>query len=342
VRALSSVDKVVEARNHSPILSNVVLTAEADRLLLRGTDMEIEVTTSCAAKCDAGTTAAPAKRLLDIARKVTGDEVTMSLSGANLAIKSGRSNFKLPTLSAGLLPTLSAGEFSHGFTANLSALLSAVSFAVAANDPARHFLEGVYLREHEGRLRAVGADGHRLAYQDGPSVEPFDGVILPRKIVGLLSAFDGDAKVELSANMARFSIGNTTFVSRLIEGTYVDYIRFWPKGNENVLRVDRAALRAAVDRVGLVDVNGRGVKLSMAQGSVLLSVKDASGESSEEVPAEYTGAPADVGYQVGYLSEILGKVPGETVCIEVGEGPGTNFSGDTGWAGVLMRYRVAA
>lgn len=269
VRVLTRVEKVVEPKSTYPLLSNVHLSAADGTLTVRGTDMDIEISVSCQAEViTPGIITIPARKTLDIARRMEGERVTIELNGDVATVKSGRSVFKLATLPADAFPTINAGEFAANITVDFSKMLPPVVFAVAANDPSRHYLEGVYLHEHEGSLRAVGADGNRLAYQVGGAVKPFPGFILPRKVVGLLSAFAGGVAVEVSTTKLRATFGDTVLVCKLIEGAYVDYNKFWPKGNPNIMTTGRAELRSAVDRVGLVanERAGRGVRLSDVRG----------------------------------------------------------------------------
>lgn len=341
VRLLSAVDKVVETRNHIPILSNVLLTAEPASLTARGTDNDIEVSTSCVAECTPGSTTVPAKRLLEIARKVVGDEVSLSLVDNTLTVKSGRSNFKIQTLPPDSFPSIQGGDFPHTFEADFSELLPPVAFAIAADDKARFFLEGVYVHEEDGQLRSVGADGNRLAYRVGGPCKPFPGIILGRKIVGLLSAITGPVTAEVSDRQIRVVAGDTTFVAKLIESSYIDYQKFWPK-NLTALQTDRAELKAAVSRVGLVaDERARGVRFGLRKDIIRLTAHGSSGESSEDVPASYSGSDIDTGFSVDYLAEMLAHVPGDTVELALNDaGTSMVLTGSPGWQGILQRYRV--
>lgn len=340
---LSAVSKVVEARNTYPILANVLLTATSDRLSARGTDLDIEISTSCPAKGEPGTTTVPAKTLAEIVKKLpAGAAVRLELDGETLTIKSGRSEFKLQTISPDSFPTLSAGAFSAEFTANLSALFEPVKFAIS-NEETRYYLNGIYLHAPNGSLRAVATDGHRMARMDGPETDAeFVGVIVPTKTIRVIP--NGEIKVELSTTKIRLTAGNLVVVSKLIEGTFPDYERVTPKNNGKIAVLDRVMLSAAVDRVSTIasDRGGRAVKVGFASDAVSLEVSNPDhGTATEEMSGTYSAEPLDIGFNAKYLADVLGAIGGTLVQIELNDaGSPTILKGDGSLLCVLMPMRV--
>ena len=140
-------------------------------------------------------------------------------------------------------------------------------------------------------LRAVATDGHRLAQVELPlpaGAEGMPGIIVPRKTVGevqrLIEDTEAEIAIELSQGKIRFTIGDVVLTSKLIDGTFPDYARVIPLGNDKELMVDKKRVRAAVDRVSTVSSErGRAVKLSLAGGKLMLSVTNPdSGSATEE------------------------------------------------------------
>lgn len=341
IAALTQVNKAIENRNTYPILANVHLIATGDKLSIRATDLEIEITTSVACQGDLTPTTASAKKLLDIARKA-GSEITMMLEADRLLVKSGRSRFKVAVIDPGGFPTLSQPEYTATGTLDLAALLAPVKFAMSAADT-RYYLNGVYLHTSEGgRVRAVATDGHRLAAVFGPEMELAEGIIIPSKTVGLIP--EGQIKFDVGAGRVRFTAGETVIVSKLVEGSYPNYEAVIPANNDKRLTVNRQALRDAVDRVGVLasDRGGRAVKMDVAPDQVVLFIANDNEQATDEIAAEYDSEPIAVGYNSQYLAEMLGAIDGEKVMFELSDSmsPARVTCDNPDWSGVMMPMRI--
>lgn len=345
VAALSAVARVVENRNTYPILANVLLSVAGGRLTVRGTDLEIEITTSVPATGDLPTTTAPAKTLLEVVKKFpAGAEVTLEMDSSTLVVKAGRSRFKLGTLDAESFPTISAGEFGEPFEADLAALFAPVAFAIS-NEEARYFLNGVFLLGAVNQLTAVATDGHRLGKHILPSTgtpfPEFKGVIIPAKTVGIVP--QGALQVAVSDTKIRFQQGGVTIISKLIEGNYPDFERVIPKNNDLVVTTDRAGFLAAVARVGTVASDrSKAVKLEIAGEGITLSVQGDHDSAADEVPADFEGDAVESGVNVRYLQDILGAISGTNVTMSFAPslGPILLRGDNDNWTGVQMPMRA--
>ena len=321
IRVLSTVAKAVESRNTIPILANVLLTATDGRLSIRGTNLDIDVQANCdAIVMENGATTVDAKKLTEIAKKAAGESVNLNMSGSDLSVSSGRSQFKLHTLPADDFPILTDAQYPHRFKANLADLFSRVAFAISTEET-RYYLNGIYLHVHQDgdfQLRAVATDGHRLARADAPLPEAIDGhfgVIVPSKTVALISSLKGDVDVEVSSTKIRVTAADVVLTSKLIDGTFPDYGRVVPKNNDRRLVIERKALAAVVDRVSTISSNGgRAVKLAFSNGRLALSMSNPdSGSASEELDVGYVFDPMEIGFNSRYLLDILKLPIGERV-----------------------------
>ena len=337
--ALATVTRAIESRNSIPILANVLLAVEDGQLRLTGTDLDVEITTSLPVlDCQPGSVTVPGKMLADIAKRATGDitlEKDVASAGGRLTVASGRSRYKLDVLPAEDFPSFSAGKFDTTLELDLAALVAQCVHCIST-DETRYYLAGVYLHAVEGRLVAVATDGHRLMRNVGPAGDLNYGVILPRKLVGLLPK--SAVTVELSQNKVRVTSGSTVITSKLIDGTFPDYVRVIPTGNSNVLTVDRQALMKAVERVAAVaDDKSRAVKFAV--GDVLrLMLAD---KASDEVSIEFEGEPLETGFNARYVNDMLGALDEPSVRFALGDaGAPAVIKGDGEWTGVLMPMRV--
>ncbi len=331
LKSLNHVHRVVERRNTIPILSNVLLSAEGGSLELKATDLDLEVTEATAAAVEQnGATTVPAYLLYDIVRKLPdGAEVMLKTDedGNAMSVVSGRSSFRLQCLPQSDFPESSAGTFPHIFRLEseaLKGLIEKTQFAISTEET-RYYLNGIYLHAIETggklKLRSVATDGHRLARAeiDAPAgSEGMPGIIIPRKTVSELQKLVDDPDVavttELSDTKIRFTIGSVVLTSKLIDGTFPDYQRVIPSGNDKKLVIDRQSFAAAVDRVSTISSErGRAVKLSIASGQLTLTVNNPdSGSATEELPADYESDPIEIGFNARYLLDVAAQLSGDS------------------------------
>ena len=342
-RTLAAVAKVVEPRQTIPILANVLLEVDGDKLTVTGTDLDIEasVTTPCSGT--PGVLTVEARRLADIAKRLTGDTVTLAEDGEKLIVKSGRSRFSLPTLPADDYPRLDAGTFDAEFKVDFAELVAPIRFAISS-EATRYYLCGVFLHvDGETVLRAVATDGHRLSHNsvalpDG--IADHFGVIIPSKTVGLVPA--GTVDVAVSKNKVRFAQAETVITSKLIDATYPDYKRVIPSANERILTVDRKDLAGAVSRVASVaSERGKAAKFSIAGDNVSIDLRSDDGMAHEDVPGTYSAEPIEIGFNSTYMAEVLSALEGDEITIALGD-PGSPalFHGAGDGEVVLMPMRA--
>jgi DNA polymerase-3 subunit beta len=341
LKALGHVHRVVERRTTIPILSNVLVAADGHSLQLKATDLDLEVTERLPADVSqAGATTLPAHILYDIVRKLP-DGAQVSLEGgkdaAQLLLRSGRSRFTLQALPESDFPDLAAGEFTHSFAlaaADLKKLIEKTQFAISTEET-RYYLNGIYVHtvEVDGHvmLRAVATDGHRLAQAEVPAPAGsagMPGIIIPRKAVSevqkLVEDLDQEVSAEISPTKARFSFGEVVLTTKLIDGTFPDYTRVVPAGNDKQLVVERGPFAAAVDRVSTISSErGRAVKLAMADNKLTLSVTNPeSGSAVEELEVDYDAAPLEIGFNARYLLDITSQLSGDTALFKLAD-PGS-------------------
>jgi DNA polymerase-3 subunit beta len=362
LKSLNHVHRVVERRNTIPILSNVLMRASGNSLDLKATDLDLEITESLPAMVEnAGATTVPAHLLYEIVRKLPdGSEVLLATNpdGGSMTVQSGRSKFSLQCLPESDFPDLTAGSFTHTFklkAADLKMLIDRTQFAISTEET-RYYLNGIFFHTIEAggdlKLRAVATDGHRLARADVQAPagsEGMPGIIIPRKTVGELQKLMDDAEavvtVEVSDAKIRLTIGTVVMTSKLIDGTFPDYQRVIPTGNDKEMRVDCESFTKAVDRVSTISSErGRAVKLSLTDGQLMLTVNNPdSGSATEEVAVGYDNDPMEIGFNAKYLLDITAQLSGDDAIFMLADAGSPTLVRDT--AGddalyVLMPMRV--
>ena len=318
---LQKVSGVVERRQTLPILANVLINASENQLAITATDLEVEMRTvgNCQAQSEIDFTL-PARKLLDICKALPeGAEITMEVDGERAVLKSGRRRYALGVLPAQDYPSIedSAGDTVFDVAeGTLKRLLEKTLFAMAQQD-VRYYLNGLLLEARDHCLRTVATDGHRLAMNE-EAVNIPDGkelsIILPRKAVlelqRMLNDSDDNCRVEVSTNHIRFNIGDSVFTSKLIDGRFPDYERVIPAKSQSVLKADRETLRQALSRASILsNEKYRGIRFQLSDGLLHLVANNPEQEEAEEdVEVEYSGGEVTIGFNVGYLLDVLNVI----------------------------------
>jgi DNA polymerase III subunit beta len=336
LKCLGHVQSVVERRNTIPILSNVLIEAHGDgSLRLMATDLDLQINETVEAMVEtAGSTTVPAHTLFDIARKLPeGSQVSLEASEGKMQIIAARSRFNLQTLPRDDFPVIAEGDLPTKFelpAATLRQIIDKTRFAISTEET-RYYLNGIFLHVADDGgpvLKAAATDGHRLARVTFPRPDGADGmpdIIVPRKCVSelrkLLDEVDGSVEVSLSTSKIRFGLGTAVLTSKLIDGTFPDYSRVIPQGNDKLLKIDPSALMEGVDRVATIaSEKTRAVKVSVEKDKVTLSVTSPeNGTAAEEVSGDYGSEPMEIGFNARYLLDILGQIEGDTVEVHLAD-----------------------
>jgi DNA polymerase-3 subunit beta len=292
LKPLQAVIGVVERRQTMPILANVLLAARDGEVAVTATDLEVELVANVDVDVEApGEVTVPGRKLLDICRALPDEaEVSMSLSGEKLSVKSGRSKFSLMTLPAAEFPRV--GDINAVSSVavpqvTLAKLLDKTHFSMAQQD-VRYYLNGLLLETGDKCLRAVATDGHRLALCEIDLEEqklPEQQVIVPRKGVLELQRLmegDGDLQIELGSNHIRIQLPGIRYTSKLIDGRFPEYERVIPQDTDNQLTTDREAFRGALQRTAILsNEKYRGIRLIIKKDGLLLQAHNPEQEEAD-------------------------------------------------------------
>lgn len=330
LKALSHVQSVVERRNTIPILSNVLLRAEGGTLSLTATDLDIEIIEQVPADAEqAGAVTAAAVTLFDIVKKLPdGAQVRLEkTAGGRLQLTAGHSEFSLAVLPEDDFPSLPGAGDGQRFrvrATDLARLIDKARFAMSQEET-RYYLNGIYLHAQieggERLLRAVATDGHRLARIDADlpdGAEGLEGIIIPRKAVvelrRLLDDAEDEVEVLVASGRVRFSFDDITLTTKLIDGTFPDYARVIPQGNDKIMRVSPSEFARSVDRVSTVSADKtRSVKLALEGDLLRLNVNSPeTGTATEDLGVDYPGTPIEIGFNSRYLLDITAQIDGDT------------------------------
>lgn len=327
LKPLQLVSGVVERRQTLPVLANVLMVLEGDKLSLTGTDLEVEIVArlQLPQMGESGETTVPAKKFVDICRSLPeGAQIQISEEEDKVTLKSGSSRFVLSTLPSSNFPNVEQGAGELQFScpqATVKQLIDSTSFAMAQQD-VRYYLNGMLWEVQNQQLRCVATDGHRLALctkaVDVTVAEKLQAVV-PRKGILELSRLLGDeeASVEITLGDKHMQVATDgfTFTSKLVDGKFPDYERVVPRGGNNVLFADRQALRQAFARVAILsNEKYRGVRVTLSDGSlVMVANNPEQDEAEEQLAVDYSGDNLEVGFNIGYLLDVTNVLSSERI-----------------------------
>ena len=329
LKPLQQVVNVVERRHTLPVLANLLALVKDGQLWLTGTDLEVEmVARTVVEDAKDGETTIPARKLFEIVRALPdGSRVTISHSGDKVTVQAGRSRFTLAALPPNDFPSVDDVDLVERIRvpeAALKELIERTAFAMAQQD-VRYYLNGLLLDLRENALRCVATDGHRLALCEAPlpggGAQTRKQIILPRKGVlelqRLLEGGDRELELEVGRNHLRVRREDVTFTSKLIDGRFPDYEAVIPIGADKEIKVDREALRAALQRAAILsNEKYRGVKLDVSPGQLrLVAHNPEQEEAQEEIEADTKIDGLSIGFNVTYLLDALSALREETVLI---------------------------
>lgn len=327
VRELNLSQGVVEKKTTIPILSNVLLEADGERVRMTATDLELGIRCSFPARiAKPGAGTIPARRLLDYVRLLPDADIQVKLGEnqwANLVC--GRSRTRIAGMSRESFPELpKTPEMLADIPVGvLSSMITKTIFAISAEE-SRFTLNGALLILAPTGLTMVATDGHRLAMVENPTPLPIQNAVralLPRKAMSEILKLAGEAGADatlqysLDDNHLFFALGERLLISRKLTGNFPDFERVLPKDQPHSVALKRDELRAAIERVSqFSDERSRAIRFQVLPGEVKVhSSLSETGESEESLPAEYGGPETEIGFNASYLLDFLRAVPEETI-----------------------------
>lgn len=328
LKKLQTVNSIVSARTSYPILQNILLEAKEDKLYISGNDLDSYIEREVPLKGEAGKTILPGKKLMEIVKELSSETLTLETTNEYTIITAERNIiFKIPKLDPSEYPEKPELPKDKEFELPLYEIIESlenVSFATS-KDVSRPAMGGIFWEMKKDGMRMVSTDGHRLAFieksKEIGEIETFKAIISVKFYQLLPSSVEKEevAKFYLDKTKIGFVFGDTTIISRLIEGPYPDYERVIPKGNPNILTIAKEAMIPALRRVSIFsDPYNHLVKLKMMGDKLILSSLTAEiGEAKEELLCSYKGEEMEIGYNSYYLLEIVNHIESDEVVFEL-------------------------
>ena len=332
ITQLQSLAAVADKKQTLPILSNILIKADEDKITFKSTDLEVELEFVIAHKSEIpGEITVPAKKIADIIKELPDGQINFELNddATKLVIKSSSGRYNLSTIPASDFPDFDVVKSDQVYeitSESLITLIQKTSFAMA-NQDWRHYLNGCLFQKSLNDLVVVATDAHRLATYTLPLEQEgeFSGIIPRKTIIELLKILpksDEAVSFYINANNIVFMSKNFTFKSKLVDGNYPNYNQVIPSGEGLEITVNRKQLLDTLSRVSVLSSEKfKGVKLNTKGESLDVSAHNPEQESAEElVPLTKSTEGFDIAFNVNYLREVLASIEDENISL-VSYGP---------------------
>ena len=328
IKGMQLVQSIITTHTTLPILYNVLVTAEKNRINLFATDLSVSMKCSLAATVNkTGSSSFNAKMLFNIARELPQDSCDFQVEEKNRAIiQCGQSSYKLMGISADDFPPVPPFKTVHSFTIDqqvLKDMLQKTTYA-ASDDEGRLILNGVFLTIKGQKMIVVATDGRRLALVEKevelPNDKKIDFVMPAKTINELIKALrdEGQVKISITENMASFEMEHCTIISKLIEGVYPNYQQVIPSQCDERITVERESLLGALRRTAIVsNERNPSVKMDISKNQIQIMASDNDvGEATEQIPIKYAGKSISMTFNPNYLMDPLKYLNSDDVAIE--------------------------
>jgi DNA polymerase III subunit beta len=321
LRELTATQGVVERKTTIPILSNFLIEAEGDRVVITATDLDQSIKTSCAAKVKkAGSCTIPARKLYDYIKLLAdGDISVKQMENHWIQIRSGRSNTKMVGMARANFPNVP--EFPRTSVtsipaASLKNCIARTIFAIS-NEESRYTLNGALMILKAESLAMVATDGHRLAHieKSGETLSNVSGerkTLIPRKALAELQSLLANTEAETiefaeDDSTLFFRIGHRVLTSRKLTGQFPNYEAVLPRDNNKFVVVRSEDLMGSIQRVAqFADERSGAVKLRLEQNEMKISSSSTdAGESEDTIETPYNFDALVVGFNSAYLIDFL-------------------------------------
>jgi len=327
-QALGVVSRALSTRSSVQILSGILLEARAGELRLAATDMELSLRASLAAQIEGdGSIVLPGKTLVDIARLLPGDEVTIEHKPAEsvVHVTAGTASYTLNTYNPEDFPRLPELEAVSTFSVERESLLETIQRVAraASRDESRPVLTGVLVQFAGGKLTMAATDSYRLAVKEttfSGTVPDLEAIVPGRALQELARVANSGDEVEVGVqeNQVLFSTDGVWLTTRRIDGQFPNYRQLLPESFEHELTIPRVELLEVIRRASVMIQRATPLQLRFAEGELTVIARTHEvGESQESLPVAYTGDVLEIGFNADFLRDGLELLDSDDVRVKL-------------------------
>ncbi|MFH1287279.1 MAG: DNA polymerase III subunit beta [bacterium] len=330
LKSIQCVQYIIENKNTLPVLSNILLETQENKIILTSTDLEIGIKTSFIAKVEKkGVTVVPAKKFSEIVNGLPEGEIEIELVGENLInIKSGSIFFNINTISSDDFPKFPLYKDNENYflipAQILKNMVTSTIFSIS-HDETRYVLNGILIEKEKNEINLVATDSHRLAFikekvldekiKDFKVIVPYKSI---KEVGRLLTDVDKDIKVVVEEKQVVFLINDIILISRIIDGQFPNYKKVIPIKTEHTFLIERDKILQATKRISiLASLKTMAVVYKLTQGALNINIKNPEeGEAQEILKIDYNGPDMEFGYNYRYLLDIYKNLNTKEIIFE--------------------------
>ena len=328
LKNIQHVQNIISSKSSLPILSNILIEAEKNKVTLTSTDLDIGVSSTLETEVEEeGAITIPAKRFNDIIKELPDEDISIStMKNNSMIIKCSKCVFKIIGLPKEEFPKLPEFKDEPSVVIKQNVLKNMISMThfSMSRDETRYVLNGALFLFKGKKLTIVTTDGKRLSLvkkdieKDGLN----KAIIVPSKTIYELNRIlgdDGDVRIVFSENQVKFDLKNITIISRLIEGDFPNYEQVVPKEPPEKIMIQRSQFLDGIRRAALLTTqDSQSVKFEILKNKIVVSKSSPNiGEVREEMDTVYKGHEITVGFNPNYIMDVLKVMPQDEIALEV-------------------------
>lgn len=322
----SIVSRSIPAKNALPILSCFLIDAKDDgNITVSGFDMDLGITTTVQGNVsESGRMAIDAKMLLDIMRSMEPDSVTFrDNENKTVAVTCGSTEYILPYMDADSFPERPSAEGCEYICINQKTLHSVIRqtiFAVSQSD-VKGIYTGAYFNIHDGILEVVCTDSFRFAMRTEKYASDrqisflVQGRVL-NELIKIMKNDEGEVRIGLTGRHIVFEFDSSIMISRLVDGTYMNYAQIIPKSFKYSVTINTAEFKKVIERASVL-INEKmkaPVRISLENNRIFITCRTPDGHCfDDEIAADISGAPFEIGVNNRNLLNVLSACECEEV-----------------------------
>ncbi|MBO5359119.1 MAG: DNA polymerase III subunit beta [Clostridia bacterium] len=327
LEAVSKLQSVVGSKTSMPVLEGILISAEQGKITLISYNLEMGMKKEIYAKCDeAGDIVIGARLLADILRRMNGVQVEISADNRlNCNIKCGEATFDIMGMAATDFPEIPTVSAENSFRVDgklFAAMKKGTAFAAAQNEGAKPILTGINISVMDGFIQFVAIDGYRLAIkkEKAENIKNLEFTVTSKALNEAVKLIDDDSEdieINVGSRLIGFNINGYTFISRLLEGDFVNYQKTLPADYKQRVVVNTRDLINTVERVSLLISESftTPIRCYFNELNVVFTCATAMGRATETFNIKLEGENFEIGLNSHYLLDVLKAIEDENIQI---------------------------
>lgn len=339
LREVSIAQEIISTKNSSSVLSNILINAFENRLVIKATDVKMNFETQIPVQIiEEGSTTIYCDKFLGILNALPSGEIEFiqdvnendeQAVKVKICTLDKKNKFEMRSMSQDKFPDFTTSDDVPYFEVSskeIKEMIAQTYFAVS-EDATRYFMNGVYFEKKDDNLNLVSTDGRRLSFASKKvlaGVSEFPSAIVHPKLLNVVlkhSPEEGNIFIAIVDRMIFFKFGNYKLGGVLLDGTFPNYGPVIPEHQEHSFQVEKSDLANALKSVSqMVDKKAGRIYFNISDGVLKISSSQADmGSADAEIPCMYAGDSYSIAMNYRYVEEPLRGISTERIAFEFTE-----------------------